>query len=346
MPFRSESQRRKFWAMANRGEIKRSVAEEWERATPKGKKLPERVKHAYVDGLLKAAVKLTPEEKRRQAMQFSALGLGTIPALAMAQHRIREGRWLPKSGKGRFLAAAGLGGAFWGGLLPTLQHGIAQTNLAKARARVRAEQEMKTLVPGGEAGVQRIVKQLPLEKPVESVVMPPSPVVKTGASKIVARLNGNLKVRKGRRPMRVETLLKKASQSGADLRIPLMGGTKFPTNDSLAEARKKLKEHQDVAKPKMVRPVMQPVYGVSMPKTGSAFANDPLVQYLKKTAQKVEDNEDDMKTGPVVEERVDHGDLGFQRDTQTHSEWRQQLNELFSNKSGITKKYLDKERDA
>ena len=136
MPFRSESQRRLFWAKVGRGEIKRSVAEEWERATPKGKKLPERVKHAYIDGLLKAAVSLTPEEKRRQALQFSSLGLGTIPLLAVAQNRIREGRWLPKTGRGRFLAAAGLGGAFWGGLLPTLQHGIAQANLSKARARV------------------------------------------------------------------------------------------------------------------------------------------------------------------------------------------------------------------
>lgn len=306
-------------------------------------------KESFIDGLLKVAVKLEPNEKRRQAMQFAALGLGTVPALAFAQHRIREGRWLPKSGKGRFLAAAGLGGAFWGGLLPTLQHGIARANISKAKGRVKAEREMKALVPGGVAGVKKIVNQLPMSASMSQGTEAP-PAVKTGASKIMARLQGNLKVRKGRRPMRVDTLLKKASQPGADLRAPLMGGTKFPTNDSLAQVRATLKEHQNVAKPKMVQPTVQPVHGVNMPKFGS-FGGDPLVQYLKKVAQgskvdsegKLDDNKEDMKTGPVEKERVDHGPE-FQRDSKTHSEWRQKLNELFSNKSGITKKYVDKDR--
>lgn len=40
MPFRSEKQRRKFWAMAGRGEISPKVVKEWEEATPKDKKLP------------------------------------------------------------------------------------------------------------------------------------------------------------------------------------------------------------------------------------------------------------------------------------------------------------------
>ena len=43
MPFKSQAQRRKFYAMAERGEIPRSVVEEWERKTPKGT-LPERVR--------------------------------------------------------------------------------------------------------------------------------------------------------------------------------------------------------------------------------------------------------------------------------------------------------------
>lgn len=42
MPFVSESQRRKFYAMANRGEISKKKVKEWEDATP-DKKLPERV---------------------------------------------------------------------------------------------------------------------------------------------------------------------------------------------------------------------------------------------------------------------------------------------------------------
>ena len=105
---------------------------------------------------------------------------------------------------------------------------------------------------------------------------------KVGASKIVQRMKGLLKCRKGRRPARVETFLKKGSQSGADLRLPVMGGTKFPTGDSVSQAKSKLKEHQNVGQPKMVRPIMQPVVGVNtMPKFGSAFSDDPLVQYLK-----------------------------------------------------------------
>lgn len=175
---------------------------------------------------------------------------------------------------------------------------------------------------------------------------------KSGASKIVARMKGILKSRMGRRPIRVANLLKKASQSGADLRLPVMGGTKFPTNDSLSEAKKTLKEHQDVAKPKMERPVVQPVYGVNMPKLGSAFSEDPLVQYLKKTAEaskvdsegKLSTNEKDMKTGP--EEKELASDLPEPpQGKKVTSQWRSQLNELFSNKEGIADKYTDKDHD-
>lgn len=50
MPFKSKSQRRKFYAMAERGEIPDSTVKEWEHATPKGKKLPEKVKKAFQKG--------------------------------------------------------------------------------------------------------------------------------------------------------------------------------------------------------------------------------------------------------------------------------------------------------
>lgn len=53
MPFKSEAQRRKFYAMANRGEISRDTVREWENATPKDKKLPERAaKKAYDAGAM------------------------------------------------------------------------------------------------------------------------------------------------------------------------------------------------------------------------------------------------------------------------------------------------------
>ena len=41
MPFKSQSQRRKFHAMAERGEISKATVEEWEKETGK-KKLPEK----------------------------------------------------------------------------------------------------------------------------------------------------------------------------------------------------------------------------------------------------------------------------------------------------------------
>lgn len=57
MPFKSKAQRRKFYAMASRGEISPKVVKEWEDATPKTKKLPERVmkKKAFWGGFVKKA---------------------------------------------------------------------------------------------------------------------------------------------------------------------------------------------------------------------------------------------------------------------------------------------------
>jgi hypothetical protein len=48
-PFKSQAQRRKFYAMADSGEISKKTLKKWVDATPKGKKLPERVKKAEVD---------------------------------------------------------------------------------------------------------------------------------------------------------------------------------------------------------------------------------------------------------------------------------------------------------
>jgi len=42
-PFKSQAQRRKFHAMAARGEVSKSTVKKWEDHTPKGKKLPERL---------------------------------------------------------------------------------------------------------------------------------------------------------------------------------------------------------------------------------------------------------------------------------------------------------------
>lgn len=53
-PFKSEAQRRKFYAMKSRGEISGSTVKEWESHTPKGKKLPERVHKKEAIGITDA----------------------------------------------------------------------------------------------------------------------------------------------------------------------------------------------------------------------------------------------------------------------------------------------------
>lgn len=66
MPFKSEAQRRKFYAMASRGEISKETVKEWQAATPKGKKLPEHVaKHASLSkqALLDAWRMMNPAQK-------------------------------------------------------------------------------------------------------------------------------------------------------------------------------------------------------------------------------------------------------------------------------------------
>lgn len=104
------------------------------------------------------------------------------------------------------------------------------------------------------------------------------------------RASKHTKARQKKRPIRVETLLKKGSQSGADLRLPLMGGTKFPTQDSLAYSKKLLKKHQDNASFDGSSPSIKdtvPNYSSKtdiMPKTGADMSKDPLIRYLQKQA--------------------------------------------------------------
>lgn len=61
MPFKSEAQRRKFYAMADRGEMPRSKVEEYERAT-KGD-IPERVKEKEEGRELKKEAKRKARKK-------------------------------------------------------------------------------------------------------------------------------------------------------------------------------------------------------------------------------------------------------------------------------------------
>lgn len=77
-PFKSEAQRRKFYAMAGRGEISKATLKEWEDATP-DKKLPERVeKKAGVLGSL-SWLTMAPG-KSGLARLARGVGWASIPA--------------------------------------------------------------------------------------------------------------------------------------------------------------------------------------------------------------------------------------------------------------------------
>lgn len=104
MPFKSEAQRRLFWAKVDRGEIKRDVAQEWEAATPKDKKLPERVKHAaFLNELEKLGARAGLKLIR------SLLSKGTPEALAQAERLGADPRVLKQVAGGHQVKALGRG---------------------------------------------------------------------------------------------------------------------------------------------------------------------------------------------------------------------------------------------
>jgi hypothetical protein len=107
---------------------------------------------------------------------------------------------------------------------------------------------------------------------------------------------------------RLQRVIEKvASLAGQDLRTPFTGmNTNFPTADSTAFAANSLNQSKAVASPKPFKtPTIQsqaPTTGKAgtLPKIGAAmneYTQDPLVQYLRKQAAKLEDNETDMETG-------------------------------------------------
>lgn len=67
MPFFSESQRKKFYAMADRGEISPKTVAKWEAHTPKDKPLPGRVKSSELGGLHSELQKIAGGRLQRAA---------------------------------------------------------------------------------------------------------------------------------------------------------------------------------------------------------------------------------------------------------------------------------------
>ena len=153
---------------------------------------------------------------------------------------------------------------------------------------------------------------------------------------------------------------KKASQPGQDLRLPVMGGTKFPTQDSVDAASKKLQQSSAE-----VGPQPAPTYSMMGKKAALGDAmdpmiDDPLVQYLEKISKdeakeqppltglvegsKLDDNLPNMPLGKEENEMASLPScptLRMRRDSKT--DVREATDELFSNSQATRKKFDDKD---
>jgi hypothetical protein len=115
---------------------------------------------------------------------------------------------------------------------------------------------------------------------------------------------------------------KVASLAGQDLRSPMLGGAKMPTDDSKQTAANLLGRSQRSAdvgpaptvsqlkpqgpKLKEVAVKMPSNQGslpeLGQPKIAAAIRNDPLVQYLKKEAMQLDTNLDELLRGEAAQE--------------------------------------------
>lgn len=111
---------------------------------------------------------------------------------------------------------------------------------------------------------------------------------------------------------------KRSSMAGQDLRTPVLGGTKLPTDDSKGFAQKKLNQSSAEVGP--------------MPKIGGIMGQietDPLVVWLKHANQ----YEPKLETSPEAEE------LGTESTTEVSS-W---VKDHFDAKGAARKKYEQKD---
>lgn len=244
-------------------------------------------------------------------------------------------------------------------------------NVVKRTRQILTESDLLTrfgLEPG-----RQVAKAL-AKKQVETMEKTPS---KTAASAQAAKY---LKARKGRRPIRAETLLKKtetslreektASDAGQDLRLPILGGTKYPTNDSkqpiqshLAKSKRRAEvgPTPTLARLKPTGPKVSeivPTFDQNlMPKVSAAMSslieNDPLVRYLSKIAAEdappkkvttgesgaLPDNKEDMPTSKSDSELVSSPpEMPDELESQGQSQWKRYLQATFDHARGITEK--------
>jgi hypothetical protein len=202
------------------------------------------------------------------------------------------------------------------------------------------------------------------------------------SSKVMRILSKLLKGRKGTRPARISTLLKgrkgggmealakrlgraapkikESAQGGQDLRLPVMGGTKFPTDDSKTGPASLLSKSQGKAEvgpaPSMKSlapgpPTIPQVTGTTsstMPKVGAdmAIQNDPLMKYLKKQAEELKDNLEALpKSKPEKEMSTeDPTPAAMDEEHKGRVDTTGALGRLFDGKGAFRQKYTDKDR--
>lgn len=151
---------------------------------------------------------------------------------------------------------------------------------------------------------------------------------------------------------------KEASVGGQDLRLPVMGGTKFPTADSTGSAQKKLQQSSAE-----VGPQPSPTYSMmgKMKRAGDdmdPMMDDPLVQYLKGLEMEtirglsamglphgeLDDNLSDMPLGKEEHELASKCPRPTpQMKSEGKSETKSAVGELFEHAHAARKKFDDKD---
>ena len=95
----------------------------------------------FVQEMTKHALQLSDEERKRQAVQFGALGTLAAPVAAGLGNLITHGKVAPWSkglvGKSRWLAGRMAGGLVGGAALPYAQHAIERGMQGDAQERLR-----------------------------------------------------------------------------------------------------------------------------------------------------------------------------------------------------------------
>jgi len=100
---------------------------------------------SFMDEMEKVAVELDPQQQRRQAAQFTALGAGTGIAAGVAKNVIEHGKVFAPgtASKGRWALAHGATGALMAGAVPAVRHHIERQNVQQAIQKRRAQRAVR-----------------------------------------------------------------------------------------------------------------------------------------------------------------------------------------------------------